>query len=91
MALLENLAAAAVTVVALALALVAARSWWHTRSKKVLLLATGFALFFVKGVIISVVLFREVAWEEKVFLPTLLIDLGILAVFYVAVLTPTRR
>ncbi len=91
MALLENLAAAAVTVVALALALVAARSWWHTRSQKVLLLATGFALFFVKGVIISVILFREVAWEEKVFLPSLLIDLGILAVFYVAVLTPTRR
>lgn len=91
MALLENLAAAAVTVVALALALVAARSWWHTRSEKVLLLTAGFTLFFLKGVIISVVLFREVAWEEKVFLPTLLIDLGILAVFYVAVLTPTRR
>lgn len=91
MTVLENLAAASVTIVALALALVAARSWWHTRNKKVLLLTVGFALFFVKGVIISIVLFNEPAWEQKVFLPSLLIDLGILAAFYVAVLTPTRR
>jgi hypothetical protein len=88
--ILENLTAAALTVFALALTLVALRAWRHTRSPKILLLTVGFGLFFIKGVVISVLLFREVAWEESVFLPSLLLDLVILAVFYAAVIKRSR-
>lgn len=86
MALWENVVTAGVTVVALVLSLVAFRSWWFTRSGKVLLLALGFSLFFVKGVIVSAGLFLSRDWGERFLLPSLLIDLCALGLFYGAVL-----
>lgn len=84
--ILENLATAALTVLALALTLVAARAWWHTRSRKVLLLALGFGLFFAKGVVLSIGLFTTVEWEDRFLLPSLLMDLVALSLFYGSVL-----
>ncbi|MDX1610748.1 MAG: hypothetical protein R3185_00155 [Candidatus Thermoplasmatota archaeon] len=83
--LLENLATAGLTVFALALSIIAFRAWRHTRSRKVLLLASGFLLFAIKGVALTLGLFFVSPWDA-LLLPSLLFDLGILAVFYLAVL-----
>lgn len=86
MVVAENLAAAAVTVTAATLTVIAFLSWNFSRSRKVLFLAVGFLLFFVKGVVLSVALFFEPSWG-RVFLPvSLMLDLAILALFYWAVL-----
>lgn len=86
MAALENIVTAALTVVALGLTVIAVRAWRHRRSHRVGLLALGFALFLVKGLVLSVSLF--VAWNwEQVLTYTLVLDLGVLGVFYAAVLS----
>lgn len=86
MAVLENITAAALTVVALALTIIAFRAWVHARSPKVLLLALGFLFFVVKGLVVSVGLFVSAEWELEWFMPVLVIDLITLGVFYAAVL-----
>lgn len=86
MTVAENVVTAAVTVVALVLMLVAARSWWYTRSQKVLLLSLAFGLFFVKGLVLSVGLFLASDWAQRLLLPSLVLDLVALGLFYGAVL-----
>lgn len=90
-ATLENLLTPAFTVVALALTLVALRAWRHARSPKTLLLALGFGLFLTKGIILSVGLFYSGQWEDQLLLPGLLLDLGALSLFYLAILRPAGR
>lgn len=85
MAILENVATAALTVVALGLTIISLRAWLHRRSNKVALLASGFGLFLAKGLMLSVGLFVATDWESLIT-PTIVIDLGILGVFYAAVL-----
>ncbi len=85
-AVIENLVTAALTVIALGLTLVAARAWRHARSRKVGLLTLGFALFLAKGLMLSIGLFTAPDWN-RLLLPSLVFDLGILGVFYVAVMT----
>lgn len=85
-ATLENLTTGALTVTALVLSLVAWRAWRHTESPKVLLLAFGFGLFFLKGMVLSAGLFISGHWETEVLLPTLVIDLAALSLFYAAAL-----
>jgi hypothetical protein len=84
--ILENLATAALTVLALALTIIALRAWMHTRSRKVLFLALGFGLFFAKGVVLSIGLFTTAEWEDRFLLPSLLLDLVALSLFYASVL-----
>lgn len=86
MAAAENVVTAAYTIVALALSLVALRSWRYSGSRRVLYLALGFLLFFVKGVLLSVGLFLTEDWARRLLLPSLAIDLAALGVFYGAVL-----
>lgn len=86
MAWLENIATAGLTVVALGLTLIALRAWLHRRSRKVGLLAVGFALFLLKGLMLSAGLFWADDWTA-LLTPSLLIDLGVLGVFYAAVLS----
>jgi len=81
----ENIATASLTVFALALTLIALRAWRFSGSRKVLLLAAGFALFFAKGLVLSLGLFVVPDWEE-LLLPSVLFDLSILTVFYLAAL-----
>lgn len=82
---LQNLAAASLTVLAVALVLLAIRAWWHARSPKVLLLTFAFGLVLVKGIVLTVALFLPGGWSENVVLATLLLDLVVLAFFYAAV------
>lgn len=83
---LENLVTAALTVVALGLTLIAFRAWRHSRSNKVGLLTLGFTLFLIKGAMLSAGLFYVTPWEQ-LLVPSIVLDLGILAVFYAAVLS----
>lgn len=83
--LLENLATAIATVVSLALALVAFRSWWKTRNDKILLLSLAFSVLAVKTLALSIALFTSQDWE-RMLLPVVLLDVVALLVFYVAIL-----
>lgn len=83
---LENVATAAMTVAAAVLTTIAVVAWGHTRSRKVLMLAVGFGLFFVKGVILSVGLFTTTTWASALLPFSILFDLAILLLFYLAVL-----
>jgi hypothetical protein len=85
MAWLENVATAGLTVVAFGLTVIALRAWRHRRSRKIGLLALGFALFLVKGLLLAVGLFGAWSWGS-LLTPSLLIDLAVLGVFYAAVL-----
>lgn len=82
---IENLAAGALVVLSLALVIIALRSWRHSGSSKTLLLALGFALFLCKAVLVGVGLFQWADVEHRLFLPGLVLDLGILSVFYLAI------
>jgi hypothetical protein len=84
-AIVENLVTAAFTVVALGLTVIAVRAYRYSESRKVLLLATGFFLFLVKGAMLSAGLFFLSPWEQ-LLLPSIVFDLAILGVFYGAVL-----
>lgn len=85
MSLAANLATAGMTVVALALGIIALRAWWLTRQGKLGWILVGFGLFVVKGVFFSVLLFTEPAWESEAMVPGLALDTAALAAFYVAV------
>lgn len=82
---IENLAVAFAAVLSVALTVVALRSWWKTRSSKILLLGLAFGLLAVKAVVLGFALFTSQAWE-RVLLPTLLLDVVALGVFYIAIL-----
>ncbi len=84
-AITQNIVTAALTAVALALSVISLRAWHHARSQKVLLLASGFVLFFLKGLVLTIGLFTVSPWDQ-LLLPSLFFDLGILGVFYMAVL-----
>lgn len=84
-AIVENVATAALVVVALAMTVIALRAWRESRSEKVLLLAMGFGFFLLKGLLLAVGLFTVSPWEQ-LLVPSLVLDLAILGVFYMAVL-----
>lgn len=65
--------------------MISLRAWHHARSQKVLLLASGFILFFLKGLVLTIGLFTITPWDQ-LLVPSLLFDIGILAVFYLAIL-----
>lgn len=83
--LVENIVTGALIVVALGLTAIAFRAWRHSRSTKVLFLTLGFGLFLVKGLVLGVGLFTVSPWEQ-LLVPTIVIDLGIVGVFYLAAL-----
>lgn len=84
MTFLENVATAAMTVTAAAMAAIAAMAWHHVRDRKLLLLASGFVLFLLKGIILSTGLFLKAAWGGRLLLISVVFDLAILASFYLA-------
>lgn len=86
MAVLENIATAALTVVALGLTVIALRAYRQRPNRKVGLLALGFGLFLLKGLVLSVGLFVLRDWDS-LLTPSIVFDLGILGVFYAAVLS----
>lgn len=83
--MLNNIATAAMTVTAGVLAAIAVRAYLHTRRTKVFYLMVGFVVFFFKGLLLSAALFLSDDWGA--FLSaSILLDLAILALFYLAIL-----
>lgn len=89
LAVFENLVVAAYAVLTLIVGLAAWRAWWFARSPKVLLLAFGFSLLFLKAVFLAIGLFWVPDWES-LFVPSLVLDLVVIALFYLAVLHRSR-
>ena len=87
MALLENFVAAWVTVFAALLTAVAVLAYRRSRNAKVLGVAVAFALFFVKGLVVTVALFTTTQLDS-VWLYMGLLDTLVLLAFYFAALRP---
>jgi len=79
----ENLVAAAISVLAFALTVIGALAFRRTRDRSLLVLTAAFALFFVKGVALTVYLFLGVQDLSALFLVVGGFDVAILAAFYV--------
>lgn len=77
-----NALLAAVTVVAFALGMISLLAWRRARDVHLLLLAAAFAIFFVKGLFLTVALFAD--WTDLGGLLVLssIFDLAILVLFY---------
>jgi len=82
MVAVENVIVAAVTVIALALTIIAILAWRRVRDLRLLLLAGGFALFFAKGVVLTTALFLTGLNLAELFIISSTFDLMILALFY---------
>jgi uncharacterized protein involved in response to NO len=81
-----EVAAGLVTVFMLAVTVLSGRSYMRNRSRKALLVTVAFAVFFVKGAILSYGLMQEdVAWED-LFLLALLMDAVVAILLFVAVI-----
>lgn len=81
MTALENAATGAYLVATLALALIALRAARHAGTRKVWILALGFALLLAKAVLLAVSLFTRPDWES-LLAPSLVLDVAALACFY---------
>lgn len=90
MVFLENVVTAAMTAASGALVFIGYRAWLHTRSPKVLLIAAGFLLFLIKGLVLTVGLFTTAAWGENLLAASVTLDLGILMSFYFAIFKRAR-
>ncbi|MCI4371860.1 MAG: hypothetical protein L3J78_04350 [Thermoplasmata archaeon] len=82
MVAIENILSAAVSVFALALVLIAALAFRRTRDAHIVFLAAAFAVFFLKGVLLTVFLFAGSLTIGQFFLLSSGLDLAILALFY---------
>ena len=79
-------AAAFVTICMLAVTILSARSYSRSGSRKVLIVTIAFALFTLKGALISYGLMQEeVAWEELLLL-ALVMDALVAILLFMAVI-----
>lgn len=78
----ENLVAAGVTILALALTVIGAFAYRRSNDRALLAVTAAFALFFVKGIAMSVTLFSASPDLRTLFLLTGVFDLAVLALFY---------
>lgn len=83
MALLENLVAGWLTAFALFLAVIAVLAYRRSANPKVLGIAAAFALFFVKGIVVSAALFTSVRLET-LWIPMAGLDTVALLAFYLS-------
>ena len=79
---IENILLAAVSVFALALTVIAVLAIRRTRDLHVVFLAAAFAVFFVKGLILTILLFTGSVALGQFFVLSGSLDLVILALFY---------
>jgi len=86
---IENVATAIVTITAAVLSVISLRAYLHTRSGKVLLLFLGFLIFLAKGILLSVGLYF-LRWGSQLLTMMVLLDVAILAVFYLSILKRSR-
>ena len=81
-----EIAAALVTVFMLAVTALSARSYARTGSRKVLIVTAAFAVFFVKGAILSYGLMREEVDWEGLMLLALVLDAVVAILLFVAII-----
>ncbi len=79
----ENLVAAGVSVLALALTVIGALAYRRTRDRSLLVLTTAFGLFFVKGIALTAYLFLGLHDVTTLFYVVGGFDVAILVAFYV--------
>ena len=79
---IENIILAAESVFALALTIIAVLAFRRTRDGHIVLLAAAFAVFFVKGLLLTIALFTEAVGLQQLFILSGSLDLMILALFY---------
>lgn len=77
-----NALLAAVTVVAFALGMISLLAWRRARDVHLLLLAAAFAIFFVKGLFLTVALFADWTDLGGILVLSSIFDLAILVLFY---------
>ncbi len=77
-----NVLLAAVTVVAFALCLISTVAWRRARDAHLLLLGAAFAIFFVKGLFLTVALFAGWTDLASLLVVSSVFDLAILVLFY---------
>ncbi len=82
MVAIENVLLAAVSVFALALTVIAVTAVRRTRDVQLGFLASAFAVFFVKGLVLTILLFTGSIDLRPLFLVSGSLDLVILALFY---------
>jgi hypothetical protein len=82
MVAIVNILLAAVTVVAFALGAISLSAWRRARDTHLLLLAAAFAVFFVKGLFLTVALFAGWTDLAGVLVLSSVFDLVILVLFY---------
>jgi len=79
---IENILLAAVSVFALVLTAIALIAFRRTKDPHILLLAGAFAVFFVKGLLLTTFLFTGPIDLGRFFILSGSFDLAILALFY---------
>jgi len=84
--LIENILYAFILVLSLTLATISVRAYRRSRSNKILLVTIAFLLFFWEGVLFTVQLFWDVLDERSLWILAGLLDVGILASLFFAVL-----
>lgn len=82
MVAIVNVLLAAVTVVAFALCAISVLAWRRARDTHLILLGAAFAVFFAKGLFLTVALFE--GWQDlgQLLVLSSIFDLAILALFY---------
>ncbi|HYM40529.1 MAG TPA: hypothetical protein VEY12_10405 [Thermoplasmata archaeon] len=82
MVAIVNILLAAVTVVAFALCTISLLAWRRVRDSHLIVLAAAFAVFFTKGLFLTVALFE--GWQDlgQLLVLSSVFDLVILALFY---------
>ena len=81
-----EIAAALVTVFMLAVSILSARSYTRSGSRKVLIVTAAFAVFFIKGAMLSYGLMQEdIGWEQLMLL-TLVMDALVAILLFVAII-----
>ncbi|OGS51145.1 MAG: hypothetical protein A3K65_02410 [Euryarchaeota archaeon RBG_16_68_12] len=79
----ENIVAAGISVLALALTVIGGLAYRRARDRSLLVLTTAFAMFFVKGLALTAYLFMGLQDVTILFLIVGGFDVAILVLFYV--------
>jgi hypothetical protein len=85
--MLHEIVIALVTVFALTITIISALSYRKSHNRKVLIVTVCFALFFVKGIVLSLGIFMEDAEWGTLLLLSTIFDLVILVLLFMAIIS----
>lgn len=87
---IESAAVAALTVFTAALAMIAWRAYTYRQSPRILFVASGFTILFLKAVVITLALFLQPPWAQDLVLAIVLFDLAVVLAFYLGLAQRAR-